>query len=52
MSDRDEIGELPARYRFPDGPTIGAGGLSLDPLVKLDGHWFFKRRTIDPVCCP
>jgi uncharacterized protein (TIGR02246 family) len=31
----------------PDGPTIGSGGAYADRLVKIDGQWFFKHRTID-----
>jgi hypothetical protein len=29
------------------GPTIGSGGGYSDRLVKIDGRWFFKHRTID-----
>jgi uncharacterized protein (TIGR02246 family) len=29
------------------GPTIGSGGAYSDRLVKVDGRWFFKHRTID-----
>jgi uncharacterized protein (TIGR02246 family) len=31
----------------PDGPVIGSGGAYADRLVKVDGRWFFKHRTID-----
>jgi len=31
----------------PDGPRIGSGGSYLDRLVKVEGRWFFKHRTID-----
>jgi uncharacterized protein (TIGR02246 family) len=30
-----------------DGPAIGSGGAYADRLVRFDGVWFFKRRTID-----
>jgi uncharacterized protein (TIGR02246 family) len=29
------------------GPAIGSGGAYEDRLVKQDGQWFFKHRTID-----
>lgn len=29
------------------GPAIGSGGAYADRLVKVDGRWFFKHRTID-----
>ena len=29
------------------GPVIGSGGGYADRLVKVDGRWFFKHRTID-----
>lgn len=31
----------------PDGPAIGSGGAYVDRLVKVDGTWFFRHRTID-----
>jgi hypothetical protein len=31
----------------PSGPSIGSGGGYSDRLVKVDGKWFFKHRTID-----
>jgi uncharacterized protein (TIGR02246 family) len=31
----------------PNGPGIGSGGSYSDRLVKVDGRWFFKHRTID-----
>lgn len=31
----------------PNGPAIGSGGAYADRLVKLDGRWFFKHRTIE-----
>jgi uncharacterized protein (TIGR02246 family) len=31
----------------PAGPVIGSGGAYADRLVKVDGRWFFKHRTID-----
>jgi len=31
----------------PAGPAIGSGGAYADRLVKVDGQWFFKHRTID-----
>lgn len=31
----------------PDGPAIGSGGAYFDRLVKVDGKWFFRHRTID-----
>lgn len=31
----------------PDGPVIGSGGAYRDRLVKVDGRWFFRHRTID-----
>ena len=31
----------------PNGPSIGSGGAYADRLVKLDGRWFFKHRTIE-----
>jgi uncharacterized protein (TIGR02246 family) len=31
----------------PNGPAIGSGGGYADRLVKVDGMWFFKHRTID-----
>jgi len=31
----------------PAGPAIGSGGGYSDRLVKVDGRWFFKHRTID-----
>jgi uncharacterized protein (TIGR02246 family) len=30
-----------------NGPAIGSGGAYADRLVKVDGKWFFKHRTID-----
>jgi uncharacterized protein (TIGR02246 family) len=30
-----------------DGPAIGSGGSYADRLVKVDGRWLFKHRTID-----
>ena len=29
------------------GPVIGSGGAYADRLVKVDGEWFFKHRTIE-----
>jgi uncharacterized protein (TIGR02246 family) len=29
------------------GPVIGSGGGYADRLVKADGRWFFRHRTID-----
>jgi uncharacterized protein (TIGR02246 family) len=29
------------------GPVIGSGGAYADRLVKVDGRWFFKHRTIE-----
>jgi hypothetical protein len=29
------------------GPVIGSGGAYADRLVKVDGAWFFKHRTIE-----
>ena len=29
------------------GPVIGSGGTYADRLVKVDGQWFFRHRTID-----
>jgi uncharacterized protein (TIGR02246 family) len=31
----------------PDGPVIGSGGAYSDRLVKVDGQWLFRHRTID-----
>jgi len=31
----------------PNGPAIGSGGAYADRLVKIDGRWFFKHRTIE-----
>jgi uncharacterized protein (TIGR02246 family) len=31
----------------PEGPKIGSGGAYDDDMVKVDGDWFFKYRTID-----
>jgi uncharacterized protein (TIGR02246 family) len=31
----------------PEGPKIGSGGAYDDEMVKVDGDWFFKYRTID-----
>lgn len=31
----------------PAGPMIGSGGAYSDRLIKLDGRWLFKHRTID-----
>jgi uncharacterized protein (TIGR02246 family) len=31
----------------PNGPAIGSGGAYFDRLVKVDGAWFFRHRTID-----
>ena len=31
----------------PNGPAIGSGGAYADRLVKVDGRWFFRHRTID-----
>jgi uncharacterized protein (TIGR02246 family) len=31
----------------PSGPAIGSGGGYSDRLVKVDGQWFFKHRTIE-----
>jgi 3-phenylpropionate/cinnamic acid dioxygenase small subunit len=31
----------------PSGPSIGSGGGYVDRLLKVDGRWFFKHRTID-----
>jgi uncharacterized protein (TIGR02246 family) len=36
----------------PDGPTIGSGGAYSDRLIKLDGRWLFKHRTIDRFIAP
>ena len=30
-----------------NGPAIGSGGEYSDALVKVDGQWFFRHRTID-----
>src|ERR1700722_16542713 len=30
-----------------NGPAIGSGGGYSDRLMKVDGTWFFKHRTID-----
>jgi uncharacterized protein (TIGR02246 family) len=29
------------------GPSVGSGGAYRDQLVKVEGRWHFKRRTID-----
>jgi uncharacterized protein (TIGR02246 family) len=34
------------------GPAIGSGGAYSDRLVKVDGQWFFKHRTIDRYIAP
>lgn len=31
----------------PQGPKIGSGGAYDDDMVKLDGRWYFRYRTID-----
>ena len=31
----------------PEGPKIGSGGAYDDDMVKQDGKWFFRYRTID-----
>jgi 3-phenylpropionate/cinnamic acid dioxygenase small subunit len=31
----------------PDGPKIGSGGAYDDEMIKIDGRWFFRYRTID-----
>ena len=31
----------------PAGPKIGSGGAYDDDMVKLNGRWFFRYRTID-----
>jgi uncharacterized protein (TIGR02246 family) len=31
----------------PEGPKIGSGGAYDDEMVKIDGQWFFRYRTID-----
>jgi uncharacterized protein (TIGR02246 family) len=31
----------------PGGPAIGSGGGYSDRLVKVDGRWLFRHRTID-----
>ncbi len=31
----------------PSGPVIGSGGAYRDVLAKIEGRWFFRRRTID-----
>jgi uncharacterized protein (TIGR02246 family) len=31
----------------PDGPKIGSGGAYDDVMVKVDGRWLFRYRTID-----
>jgi uncharacterized protein (TIGR02246 family) len=31
----------------PEGPKIGSGGAYDDDMVKVDGRWYFRHRTID-----
>jgi len=31
----------------PEGPKIGSGGAYDDDMVKVDGRWHFRHRTID-----
>ncbi|HZK88617.1 MAG TPA: nuclear transport factor 2 family protein [Stellaceae bacterium] len=31
----------------PEGPKIGSGGAYDDDMVKVDGRWLFRYRTID-----
>ncbi len=31
----------------PEGPKIGSGGAYDDAMVKIDGRWLFRYRTID-----
>ncbi|HVH77819.1 MAG TPA: nuclear transport factor 2 family protein [Stellaceae bacterium] len=31
----------------PEGPKIGSGGAYDDDMVKIDGRWYFRYRTID-----
>jgi uncharacterized protein (TIGR02246 family) len=31
----------------PEGPKVGSGGAYDDDMVKVDGSWFFRYRTID-----
>ena len=37
----------------PNGaPFIGSGGVYADRLVKVDGQWFFRHRTIERYIVP